>query len=274
MQNSIYLDFNATTPVDPRVLEAMIPYFNFQYGNPASQLHSKGWEAKAAVESSRERVAALIGASPQEICFTMGSTESNNWALKGLIDFLQDEKPNEPVHVLTSNIEHASVREPLLYLQRKGQIELDLVPVDSEGLIRVETLEKYRKPHTQLLSLIWVHNEIGSIQNVSEISQWAQKYGIYFHSDATQAVGKIEVNVQKIPISLLSFSGHKIYGPKGVGCLYIRGAKPKVTLRPLLHGGGQESLGRSGTLTVRGIVGIGVACELAKTDMKSDWQKA
>lgn len=278
MQNSIcssiYLDFNATTPVDPRVFEAMTPYFNFQFGNPASQLHAKGWEAKSAVENARSQVAELIGAQASEICFTMGSTESNNWALKGLIDSIQDQEPGRPIHVLTSNIEHASVREPLLYLQRTGRIELDLVPVDPEGFVSLETLQKYRKPHTRLLSLIWVHNEIGTIQNMAAVSQWAHENGLYFHTDATQAVGKIKVDVKELPISLLSFSGHKIYGPKGVGCLYVRAQNPKVALSPLLHGGGQETHGRSGTLNVPGIVGLGVACELAMKEMQADWQKA
>jgi cysteine desulfurase len=273
MQKSLYLDYNATTPVDPRVLEAMQPYFETHFGNPASQLHAKGWQAKSAIEQAREKVAALLGAQPSEICFTTGSTESNNWALKGLVDFLIEESPNSPPHVLTSNVEHASVREPLLYLQKKGLISLDFVPVTSEGEITIEALEKYRRPNTRLLSLIWVHNEIGTIQAVPELAAWAHRHGIYFHTDATQAVGKLKMDLSQIPVSLLSFSGHKIYGPKGVGVLFVRKNNPKVLLRPLLHGGGQESLGRSGTQNVPGIVGLGKACEIARSEMDEDWKK-
>ncbi len=272
MQNSVYLDYNATTPLDPRVFEVMKSYFDISFGNPASQLHSKGWEAKAATELAREKIAQLIGAHPHEIAFTAGATESNNWALKGLVDFLSDEQPGKPIHVLTSNVEHASVREPLVYLQNKGQIEVDFIPVDQQGYISIEKLEKYRKPYTKILSLIWVHNEIGTIQNLKDIAQWAASHGIYLHTDATQAIGKIPVDVKEIPISLMSFSGHKIYGPKGVGALYIRNLNPKVILRPLLHGGGQETMGRSGTLNVPGIVGLGEACAIARAEMTASWQ--
>lgn len=274
MQKSIYLDNNATTPLDLRVFEAMKPYFEIFYGNPASQLHHKGWDAKEAVEIARKKVAQLIQAHPSEIAFTAGSTESNNWAIKGLVDFLKEQKPDEPIHVLTSNIEHASVKEPLLDLKRKSLIEVDFLPVDSEGFLSLETLQKHVRPTTKLISLIWVHNEIGTIQNLKEISLWAQTQNIFVHTDATQAVGKIEVNLQEIPLSLLSFSAHKLYGPKGVGALYVRKHPTTVNIRPLLHGGGQESLGRSGTLNVPSIVGLGEACALAKLDMKKDWKEA
>ncbi len=273
MHNSIYLDNNATTPLDTRVYEAMKPYFEVYFGNPASQLHGKGRTAKAAVETARNKVAKLIHAKPEEIAFTAGSTEANNWALKGLVDFLKEQKPAEPIHVLTSNIEHASVKEPLLYLQKKGLIEVDFLAVDKEGFLNLENLEKHRKPNTKIVSLIWVHNEIGTIQNLKEIAQWALKHGIYLHTDATQAVGKIDVNLSEIPISMLSFSAHKLYGPKGVGALYVRSSQPKISLHPLLHGGGQESLGRSGTLNVPSIVGLGEACALAEKEMNSDWEK-
>ncbi len=273
MHNSIYLDNNATTPIDSRVYEAMKPYYEVYFGNPASQLHEKGRTAKEAVETARKKVAQLIHAKPEEIAFTAGSTEANNWALKGLVDFLKEQKPNDPIHVLTSNIEHASVKEPLLYLQKKGLIEVDFLAVDKEGFLNLEILEKHRKPSTKIVSLIWVHNEIGTIQNLKEIAQWALKHRIYLHTDATQAVGKIDVNLNEIPISMLSFSAHKLYGPKGVGALYVRSADPKVTIRPLLHGGGQESLGRSGTLNVPSIVGLGEACAIAQKEMKNDWEK-
>ncbi len=273
MHNSIYLDNNATTPLDRRVYEAMKPYFEVYFGNPASQLHEKGRTAKEAVEAARKKVAKLIHAKPEEIAFTAGSTEANNWGLKGLVDFLKEQSPADPIHVLTSNIEHASVKEPLLYLQKKGLIEVDFLAVDKEGFLNLETLEKHRKPSTKIVSLIWVHNEIGTIQNLKEIAQWALKHGIYLHTDATQAVGKIDVNLDEIPISMLSFSAHKLYGPKGVGALYVRSSYPMVAIRPLLHGGGQESLGRSGTLNVPSIVGLGEACAIAEREMKNDWEK-
>ena len=274
MHKSVYLDNNATTPLDPLVYRAMEPYFEVQFGNPSSQLHQKGWEAKAAVESSRKKVASLLKCSADEIAFTAGATESNNWALKGLIESLKDQAPEKPLHVMTSNIEHASVKEPLLYLQKKGVVEVDFLPVNKLGFLDIETLEKYRKPSTRIVSLIWVHNEIGTIQNLKEIAEWAVKNNIYLHTDATQAVGKIEIDLQKIPVSLLSFSAHKLYGPKGVGALFIRQRPSKVVITPLLHGGGQESLGRSGTLNVPSIVGLGVACEIAEKQMQSDWEKA
>ena len=274
MHKSVYLDNNATTPIDPLVYQAMQPYFEVHFGNPSSQLHQKGWEAKAAVENSRKKVASLINAKPEEIAFTAGATESNNWALKGLIASLKDESPQATIHVMTSNIEHASVKEPLLYLKRKGVIEVDFLPVNKQGFLELETLEKHRKPTTRIVSLIWVHNEIGTIQNLSEIAAWALKNNIYLHTDATQAVGKIDVDVQKIPVSLLSFSSHKLYGPKGVGALFIRQSQPKIQITPLLHGGGQEPLGRSSTLNVPAIVGTGVACELAQKNQAADWAKA
>lgn len=251
----------------------MKPYFEVIFGNPASQLHQKGWEAKSAAEEARKKVADLIGADLSEVTFTAGATESNNWALKGLVDSLieKDSLRAEPFHVLTSNIEHASVREPLLYLRKKGLIQVDFLPVNKQGFLNLETIKKFRKPGTKLISLIWVHNEIGTIQNIQEIALWAQQNGIIFHSDATQAVGKIEVNVQETPISMLSFSAHKLYGPKGVGALYVH--KSVGPISPLLHGGGQESTGRSGTLNVPAIVGFGTACELARIEQKIDWQR-
>lgn len=273
MQKPIYLDYNATTPLDPRVLEAMTPYWNISFGNPASQIHSKGWEAKKAVETAREKVAHLLNCQPAELAFTTGSTESNNWALKGLVEQLLEEHPEEKIHVLTSNIEHASVREPLLYLQRKGLIEVDFLPVTPEGFITLEALETARKPHTKIVSLIWVHNELGTIQDMKAIADWAQKNNLYLHTDATQAVGKMKVDLQELPISLLSFSAHKFYGPKGIGALFIRQHNPKVLIKPLLHGGGQEKLGRSGTSNVPLVVGLGAACEIAQKEMQADWDR-
>ncbi len=274
MHKSLYFDYNATTPVDPRVYQAMEPYFQIYFGNPASQLHSKGWEAQSAVDLAREKVAQLIGAQTSEIAFTASATESNNWALKGLVDFFKEEYPGQVPHVLSTQVEHASVREPLLNLRQKGLVEVDFLPVTPEGFVTIEQLEKHRKPHTRILSVIWVQNEVGTIQNMKALAEWAQKYNIILHTDATQAVGKIEVNVTDTPVSLLSFSGHKIYGPKGIGALYIRKRKPKVILRPLLHGGQQESLGRSGTLNVPGIVGLGEACSLAQKEFSENSTRA
>lgn len=273
MPKVIYLDYNATTPLDPRVFEAMQPYFTASFGNPASQIHTKGWEAKHAVDLAREQVAQLLQCQPAEIAFTSGATESNNWAIKGLVDQLLEQDPSSKIHVLTSNIEHASVREPLLFLQKKGLIEVDFLPVSKEGFITIEDLQKARKPHTRLVSLIWVHNELGTIQNMKDIAQWCKDKNLYLHTDATQAVGKMDVNLSELPISLLSFSGHKIYGPKGIGALFIRQQSPKVLLKPLLHGGGQEKLGRSGTSNVPAIVGLGKACALAQAEMKQDWDR-
>lgn len=273
MPKVIYLDYNATTPLDPRVLGAMQPYFAESYGNPASQIHSKGWEAKHAVDTAREQVAHLLHCQSAEVAFTSGATESNNWAIKGLVDQLLEQDPQSKIHVITSNIEHASVREPLLFLQKKGVIEVDFLPVNKEGFITLEALEKARKPHTRLVSLIWVHNELGTIQNMKDIALWCQTQNLYLHTDATQAVGKMDVNLSELPISLLSFSGHKIYGPKGIGALFIRQSNPKVLLKPLLHGGGQEKLGRSGTSNVPAIVGLGKACAIAQTEMTQDWER-
>ncbi|MFN8790545.1 MAG: cysteine desulfurase family protein [Bdellovibrionales bacterium] len=270
MRRLIYLDYNATTPVDERVLEAMLPFWKQAFGNPASQLHAKGWESKRAVDQARESVAALLRCQPADIVFTTGATESNNWALKGLIEQIREENPGLKPHVLTSNIEHASVREPLLDLQRKGLIDVDFLPVDSEGFLSLEVIKRARRSETRLISLIWAHNEIGTLQNISEIARWAHGENIFTHSDATQAVGKIPVPLDQIPLSLLSFSGHKLYGPKGVGALFVRQKDPKVLLKPLLHGGGQERLGRSGTLNVPAIVGLGKACEIAREEMAAD----
>ncbi len=273
MQKPIYLDYNATTPVEPRVFEALLPYLQDSYGNPASQLHQKGWEAHRAVETSRQQIANLLHCQPSEIAFTSGATESNNWALKGLLESLHQQRPDEIPHVLTSKVEHASVREPLRHMQKIGLIEVDFLPVDEQGFLHLETLQKARKPNTRIISLIWIQNEIGTIQNIHKIADWAYNEKIYFHTDATQAIGKVPVNLTEVPISLLSFSGHKIYGPKGIGALFIRQKNPKIQLTPLLDGGGQERLGRSGTANMPGIVGIGKACEIAGHEMATDWER-
>jgi cysteine desulfurase len=270
----VYLDYNSTTPMDSRVHAKMQPFFELSFGNPASQSHAKGWQAASEVEVAREEVALLLNCEPQEITFTNGATESNNWAIKGLVQALQSENPSEKIHVLTTSIEHASVSEPLKYLEKKGWIELTEVPVDSLGMIQTAALEKLKKSNTRFLCVIWCQNEIGTIQNMNEICQWAEQNNIVVLSDATQAVGKLPVDLKVTPVSMLSFSGHKIYGPKGSGVLFTRLRHPKILLEPLLHGGGQEKLGRSGTLNVPGIVGLGEACKLARLQKAQDFETA
>lgn len=260
--------------MDSRVHAKMQPFFDLHFGNPASQSHAKGWQAASEVEAARNEVALLLNCKPQEITFTNGATESNNWAIKGLVQSLLTENPNEKIHVLTSSIEHASVSEPLKYLEKKGLIELTEVPVDSFGMIQVASLEKLKKTNTRFLCVIWCQNEIGTIQNMTEICQWANANNLLVLSDATQAVGKLNVDLSVTPVSMLSFSGHKIYGPKGSGVLFTRQTDPKVLLEPLLHGGGQEKLGRSGTLNVPGIVGLGEACKIARLQKAQDFETA
>lgn len=255
----IYLDYNSSTPVDPKVLEAMLPFFKENFGNPSSQGHSWGWTADHAVQKARQQIATLLNCEPREIIFTSGATESNNWVLFGI--YHQFAKLNEKVHVISSPIEHNSVLNTLKYLEALG-VEVDFITPNSQGIISVEAVREKIKPHTKLISLMWVNNEIGSINPIQELSQLARERKIYFHSDGTQAVGKISVDLQQTPVDLLSFSGHKIYGPKGVGVLFKRKKNPLVQLDPFLVGGGQENGDRSGTLNVPGIVGIGEACKL------------
>lgn len=268
--NSIYLDYCATTPVDPRVQDAMTPYWSIQFGNASSSLHEKGWQAGRAVRKAREQVAALLKCLPEEISFTSGATESNNWALKGWVENYRQENPSLIPHIITSPFEHASVIEPLKFLEKQGQIRLTQLPVDQNGQISISQLETAVTPDTKLISLIWCQNEVGAIQDLMAIAHWAKTKNILVHTDATQMVGKYSVDLRTLPVSLLSFSGHKIYGPKGIGALFIRKSDPTLKLSPLLHGGGQESSGRSGTLNVSGIVGLGCACELAQNEMPAD----
>lgn len=266
----IYLDYNATTPCDPRVQEAMRPYFFEDFGNPASQMHSYAWRAQTAVEKAREKVAHLIGASPKEITFTSGATESNNWVLLGLLRALKRENPATPVHFLTSSIEHASILKTLKKLKEYEQLDYDLVDVDSEGFINHKDLENKIRPSTKLISLIYINNEIGTIQDLESVSKICREKKIYLHTDATQAIGKIPFDVEKLGVDLVSASSHKLYGPKGVGFLYMRARNPHVQIEPLIFGGGHENGNRSGTLNVTGIVGFGAACEIARNEMDSD----
>jgi cysteine desulfurase len=261
----IYLDHNATTPCDPRVVEAMIPYFTDHFGNAASRNHPFGWEAEEAVDYAREQVAKLIGAEPKEIIFTSGATEGDNLAIKGVFDMYAG-KGN---HIITVNTEHKAVLDTCKHIEKLGG-EITYLKVKQDGLINLEELEAAIKPATILIAVMYANNEVGVIQPVKEISRIARKHGVLFFTDATQAVGKIPVDVIKDGIDLAAFSAHKMYGPKGVGALYVRRKNPRVKVTSQMDGGGHERGMRSGTLNVPGIVGFGKACEICMQDMESD----
>ncbi len=265
VQLPVYLDYNATTPCDEEVLEAMLPYFTKDFGNAASRSHAFGWKAGEAVEYAREQVANLIGAEKTEIIFTSGATESDNLALKGIYE-LYSLKGN---HIITTGIEHKAVLDTCKHLEKQGA-EITYLPVDKEGLVDLKELEAAIKPTTILISVMYVNNEIGVIQPVYEIGALAKKHNLFFFSDATQAVGKIDVNVQRDGIDLLALSAHKLYGPKGVGTLYVRRKNPRVKLTAQIDGGGHERAMRSGTLNVPGIVGLGKACEICKRNLMEE----
>jgi cysteine desulfurase len=271
---SLYFDYCSSTPVDSRVQEAILPYWSQHFANPANLLHERGWQAQTAVENARKKIARLLNCEPCEIAFTSGATESNNWALKGFISNLRKHEPGLRPHVISSPFEHSSVSEVLKYLASEDQIELTLVPVNSQGHIDLEILKSNVKLNTRLVSVMWCQNEIGSQQNIQQIANWTKKHNLILHTDATQMVGKYPIDLSSTPVDLLSFSGHKIYGPKGIGALFIRKNKPILQLLPLLHGGSQEPLGRSGTLNVPGIVGLGHACEICQSEMLSDLSQA
>lgn len=268
LQFPIYLDNNATTPVDARVLEAMIPFFTKYFGNAASHSHSFGWQAEEAVDVAREKVAQLINAEPNEIVFTSGATESDNLALKGVFESYSS-KGN---HIITVKTEHKAVLDSCKHLEKLGA-RVTYLDVNSEGLIELEDLENSITNNTILISIMYANNEIGVIQPIKEISTIAKKRGVLFFSDATQAVGKIPVNVIKDGIDLMAFSAHKMYGPKGVGALYVRRKNPRVRITAQIDGGGHERGMRSGTLNVPGIVGFGKACELCNVELKNDAQR-
>lgn len=268
----IYLDYNATTPLDPAVFEAMKPYFLEHFGNPASGQHAWGWTAEAAATKARAQVAALINAHPQEITFTSGATEGNNTAFLGLMQQIRQEDPSAKIHIVTSQVEHSSVMNVGRALTSFG-VEVDFLPVDAFGRVRPEQVLAALKPHTRLLSFIWANNEIGSLNPMRELAALAKEREIYLHTDATQAVGKIPVDVNEIPVDLMTFSGHKFYGPKGVGALYVRARNPAVRIQPLLHGGGHERGLRSGTLNVPAIVGFGKAAEIALALLPEELEK-
>lgn len=269
MQIPIYMDNHATTAVDPRVMEAMLPYFTEKFGNAASRSHTFGWEAEAAVDLAREQAARLIHASsPKEIVFTSGATESDNLAIKGVAESYRD-KGN---HIIACVTEHRAVLDSCKFLEKQG-CQVTYLPVDREGLVNMERLGEAITDRTILISIMAANNEIGTIEPMKEIGQFAHEKGILFHTDATQATGKIPVNVEEMGIDLLSLSAHKMYGPKGIGVLYVRAAKPRVKLRPMIDGGGHERGMRSGTLNVPGIVGLGKACEIAQQEMAAEAER-
>lgn len=265
----IYLDNHATTPVDPRVLEAMLPYFTEAYGNPASRTHAFGWQAEAAVEEAREQTAAILGARPKEIVFTSGATEADNLALKGVAAFYADKGR----HIVTVSSEHKAVLDTCRRLEREGGAAVTYVRPGRDGLVDVEAIADAITEATVLVSVMHANSEIGVIQPLSEIGRLARERGVLFHCDAAQSVGKVPIDVDAMNIDLLSLSAHKLYGPKGVGALFVRSRGRRVRLRPLLDGGGQERGMRSGTLNVASIVGLGRACEIAVEEMPAEAER-
>src|ERR1700676_4214951 len=265
MKLPIYMDYHATTPMDPRVFDAMKPYFMETFGNSASRNHSFGWEAEEAVEKSRKQIADLIGATPKEIVFTSGATESNNLALKGVAE-MYAEKGN---HIITAATEHKAILDTCKRLEKHG-ICVTYLPVQANGLVDLEMLKEAITDKAILVSIMYANNEIGVLQNMAEIGKLAKSKGVLVHSDATQAVGKVPVNVIKDNIDLMSMSAHKIYGPKGVGALYVRRKSPRVQITAQMDGGGHERGMRSGTLNVPGIVGMGEACAICQREMPEE----
>lgn len=265
----IYLDYNATTPVCDEAMQAMLPYFQSHFGNSMSQ-NPFGWNAHQAIEKARGQIAKLIHAQSQEIFFTSGATESNNWSIFGLIRKLKKENPNEKIHLITSAIEHNSIRALFKSIVEIDQVEISILPVDEFGVVSLDELKKAIQPHTKLISIMYANNEIGTIQPIQKIGQLCKDKKIYFHVDATQGVGKYILDVNDLNIDLMSFSSHKIYGPKGIGALYIRNRQPHVDIEPLIYGGGHEKGQRSGTLNTPAIVGFGVACEVCQNQMQKD----
>jgi cysteine desulfurase len=260
----IYLDYQSTTPCDPRVLETMIPYFTEEFGNPHSRSHAYGWRAEEAVETARAQIAAIIHADPREVIFTSGATESNNLALKGVANFYKAQKD----HIITCVTEHKCVLDSCRHLEQDG-FKITYLPVEKNGIIDLNRLRDAITDRTSMVSIMAVNNEIGVIQPLAEIGQICRDKGVFFHTDAAQAVGKISIDVEAMNIDLLSLSSHKIYGPKGVGALYVR-RKPRVRLVSLIDGGGQERGMRSGTLSTPLCVGLGMACSIAGQEMATE----
>ena len=268
MKLPIYMDYHATTPVDPRVLEAMMPFFTGKFGNAASRNHPFGWEAEEAVEVARKQVADLIGANPKEVIFTSGATESNNLAIKGAAEMYR-EKGN---HIITCVTEHKAVIDTCKKLEKQG-LRVTYLPVQKDGRISLDDLRAAITDKTILITIMTANNEIGVIQPIAEIGAIAKEKGILFHTDGVQAVGKVPFDVTALKVDLVSISGHKIYGPKGVGALYVRRRNPRVLLAEQISGGGHERGMRSGTLNVTGIVGLGKAAELCKQEMVKDTER-
>ncbi len=264
----IYMDNHATTPVDPRVIEAMLPYFSEKFGNAASRNHSFGWAGEEAVENARGQVASLINATPKEIIFTSGATESDNLMIKGVAEMYR-EKGN---HIITQAIEHKAVLDTCKRLEKYG-FEVTYLPVQRDGRVNPENVRKAITPKTILITVMYANNEIGVVNPIAEIGKIAKEHGILFAVDGVQAVGKIPVDVQKDNIDLLAISAHKIYGPKGVGALYVRRRNPRVQLSAIIDGGGHERGMRSGTLNVTGIIGLGKACEICQQEMAQEGER-
>ena len=269
MKLPIYLDYQATTPVDPQVLDTMLPYFQGNFGNAASRNHAYGWTAEEAVEKAREQIASLIGASPKEIVITSGSTEAINLAIKGVAE-MYGEKGK---HIITSQAEHKAVLDTCKHLEKRG-FEVTYLPPDKTGLVSAEAIEAAMRDDTILVTVMWGNNEVGTLNPVREIGALCHERGVLFFTDATQAVGKIPVDVAADNIDLLCLSAHKLYGPKGVGALYVRRRKPRVRLVAQQDGGGHERGMRSGTLNVPGIVGLGKACELCQEELETEMERA
>lgn len=267
MKFPVYLDYSATTPIDPRVVEAMMPYLTEKFGNPASRSHQYGWEAEAAVENARAEVAALVNADAKEIVWTSGATEADNLAIKGAANFYQ----NKGKHLITLKTEHKAVLDPMRELERQG-FEVTYLDVLPNGLIDMAALQAALRPDTILVSIMAVNNEIGVIQPIAEIGELLRSKGVLFHVDAAQATGKIDIDLATLKVDLMSFSAHKTYGPKGIGALYVR-RKPRVRLEAQMHGGGHERGMRSGTLPTFLIVGMGEAFRLARLEMHEENQR-
>src|SRR6202522_2690665 len=269
LKKPVYMDNHATTRVDSRVLEAMLPYFTEKFGNAASRNHSFGWEAEEAVSRSREQIAVLIGAKSKEIIFTSGATESDNLAIKGVVEFYKD-KGN---HIISCVTEHKAVLDSCRALERAGKATVTYLPVDKYGMVDPDAVRRAITDKTVLITIMWANNEIGTIHPIAEIGKIAKEKGIVFHTDAVQAIGKVPVDFEKAGVDLASITAHKIYGPKGIGALYVRSKGPRVRITPQMDGGGHERGMRSGTLNVPGIVGLGAACEIAGKEMPDEAQR-
>ncbi|MBL8450668.1 MAG: IscS subfamily cysteine desulfurase [Dechloromonas sp.] len=265
MRLPIYLDYSATTPVDPRVAEKMIPFLVEKFGNPASRSHSYGWEAEAAVETAREQVAALVNADPKEIVWTSGATESNNLAIKGAANFYAGTKGK---HIITVKTEHKAVLDTVREMERQG-FEATYLDVQENGLVDLEAFKAAIRPDTVLASVMFVNNEIGVVQPIAQLGEICREKGVIFHVDAAQATGKVDIDLASLKVDLMSFSAHKTYGPKGIGALYVR-RKPRIRLEPQMHGGGHERGFRSGTLATHQIVGMGEAFRIAREEMTAE----